>query len=275
LAERRVSRQKLANASRVVAQTCSVSVLIAVYLATNVTALDRYCRWFYWGMAILCALECMLTGSRGGFISLLTAGVFAMILAGVSRRRILMIVQVLAVGLFVVILVRYIDPAALLTRVTHEQSIAEDPRYGIWMRGLSAVWKSPILGVGAGDYATATAASGERSAVAHNTFISVLVELGVIGLALYLWYTVLLFRAAWRMPRREKFLWLGVLAVWFFSANSAGSQVDKFSWFVHVMVLVQAAACLQSRPARGLFPYPNRTVPIVRGPKPPRSPNAK
>ena len=252
------------------AYMCSVAVLIAVYLATNASALDRYCRWLYWGMAVLCALECMLTGSRGGFICLLTASVFAMFLAGVSRRRILTIVQVLALSLFVLVLVRYIVPAALLARVTQEQSIVDDPRFGIWMRGLAAVWKSPLFGVGAGDFALATAVGGEKARVAHNTFLSVLVELGVLGLAVYLWYTVLLFRGAWRMPRREKLLWLGALAIWFFNSNSAGSQIDHFTWFVHGMVMVQAAACLQSRPARRLSPYPNRNVLGVRGPKPPR-----
>lgn len=191
------------------AYMCSVSILIAVYLATNAAALDRYCRWLYWGMAILCALECMLTGSRGGFVCLLVAAVFAMILAGVSRRRILTILQVLAAGLVVFVLVYYLVPAALLNRVTREQSIAEDPRYGIWMRGLVALRKDPILGLGAGAYARATSIPGERVAVAHNTFLSVLVELGVVGLALYLWYTVMLFGAAWRLPRREKLLWLG------------------------------------------------------------------
>ena len=130
------------------AYMCSVSILIAVYLATNASALDRYCRWLYWGMAILCALECMLTGSRGGFVCLLVAAVFAMILAGVSRRRILTILQVLAAGLVVFVLVYYLVPAALLNRVTREQSIAEDPRFGIWMRGLAALWKDPLLGPG-------------------------------------------------------------------------------------------------------------------------------
>ena len=51
---------------------------------------------------------------------------------------------------------------------------------------------------------------------------------------------------------------------------SAGSQIDKFSWFLHVMVLVQAAACTQPRPVRKLPPYPGRAVPVVRGPMPPR-----
>ena len=35
------------------AYMCSAAILIAVYLATNPLPLDRFCRWFYWGMAVL------------------------------------------------------------------------------------------------------------------------------------------------------------------------------------------------------------------------------
>ena len=154
----------------------------------------------------------------------------------------------------------------VLNRVTTAgETIWEDPRMRIWAEGLTAFWQNPLFGLGAGGYASAyAAATGLHGDVAHNLFISVLVELGIVGLAIYVAYIIMLFRAAWRLPRREKLLWLGVLVVWFLNANTAGSQIDKFSWFLHVMVLVQAAAYAQPRPARKLSPYPSRVVPVVR-----------
>ena len=68
-----------------------------------------------------------------------------------------------------------------------------------------------------------------------------------------------------------KLLWLGILAIWFVNANSAGSQIDHFSWFLQIMVLVQAAACTQLRSARRLSPYAVRAVPVVHRPLPPPS----
>ena len=182
------------------AYMCSAAILIAVYLATNPLPWDRFCRWFYWGMAVLCAITTVLTGSRGGFGCMLAAGLFSMVLAGVSRRRILTVLQVLAAVACVYFLARYIVPAALLNRVVWDEPIAEDPRWGIWQRGLAVFWQHPLLGVGAGTYATATAVLGQRTMTAHNTFISILVELGTVGLALYLWYTIMLFRAAGGCP---------------------------------------------------------------------------
>ena len=182
----------------------SVAILIAVYLATNSLPLDRYCRWLYYGLAVLCAMGTLLTGSRGGFVSMVIASVFAMVLAGVSRRRIITVLQVLAVVVFVFVLARYIVPTVLLDRVTAGQSLGEDPRVRIWGRGLAAIGRNPLLGVGAGAFANATTVSGEKINVAHNTFVSVLVELGAVGLVLYLSYIILLFRAAWRAAAAGK-----------------------------------------------------------------------
>ena len=132
------------------AYMCSAAILIAVYLATNPLPWDRVCRWFYWGMAVLCAIATVLTGSRGGFLCMLTAALFSMVLAGVSRRRILTILQVLAAVAFVYVLARFVLPASLLNRVVWDKPLAEDPRMGIWQRGLAVFWHHPILGVGAG-----------------------------------------------------------------------------------------------------------------------------
>jgi O-antigen ligase len=252
----------------------SASVLVAVYLATNSTQLDRYCRWFYWGMVAACSLGTLLTGSRGGFLSLMVAAVFAMIMVGTSRRSITTGMKLLAVAAVVFILIRTVVPAALITRVTLSSdetgSVMEDPRVLIWGRGLAAFGQHPLLGVGAGAFSAATSAGEARGAVAHNEFLSVLVELGAVCILIYLAYTVMLFRAAWRLPRREKILWTGVLAVWFLNANTAGSQIDKFSWFLHVMVLVQAAAYARAVPRRKFLPFSTRALPLLRGLLPPR-----
>jgi O-antigen ligase len=247
----------------------AVSIMIAVYLATNSLPLDRFCRWFYWGMAVLCAIGSLLTGSRGGFICLIAAAVFSMIMSGVSRRRLITSIQILAMLAFVYLLARYLVPTALLDRVTWSQSVLEDPRIGIWTRGLSAFLGSPLIGVGSGAYAV-VAAIGDKRSLAHNTFVSVLVELGIVGLGLYLAYAYMLFRTAWRLPRREKWLWIGVLSIWFFNANTAGSQTDKFSWFLQVMVLVQAAAYALHQPAKRVPNLLGRAVPFFRGRIPPR-----
>jgi O-antigen ligase len=248
----------------------SVSVLVAVYLGTNSLPLDRYGRYIYWALAILFALATVRTGSRGGFLCLLFAGLFVLLLAGVARRRILAILQVSAVIGLVALVVWTIVPAELITRATFSgggASLEEDPRLHIWRDGFNAFLQYPIAGTGLGTYYVVTGATG-KAYVAHNTFISVLVELGLIGIGLFATFTYMLFRAAWRMPKREKWFWTGVLVVWLIGALTSGSPTDKFSWFVHVMVLVQAVACTQPRAVRRTVPSPGRATPAVRRPLP-------
>jgi O-antigen ligase len=201
-----------------------------------------------------------------------------MVLAGLSRRRVITIVQILGLALVIYFLVWSILPSTLLERATlgggGGTSLAEDPRIRIWMQGLASLRQNPLLGVGAGAYVTVTGAGGGKAYVAHNTFISVAVELGLVGLALYLAYIYMLFRAAWRLPKRERMLWTGCMAIWFLAAISAGSQIDKFTWFLHTMILVQSAAYIQSQRARNAAAHPVRPMPVARGPLPPRAGHA-
>ena len=261
-----------ANDLNYLAYMYGIAIMVAVYLATNSLTLDRKCRWFYWGMAALCAIGNILTGSRSGFICLLAASVVSMVMAGVSRGRIVAILQFLALVVVVYWIAMCFIPASVFSRVASTStSVWEDPRVQIWGRGLAAFLKTPLFGTGSGTFARATVASGsERGAVAHNAFLSVLVELGVIGFTLFLSYVIMLFRTAWRLPRREKLLWLGVLSVWTLWALLTGSEYDHFTWSLHVLVLAQAAACAQLGPPGKLPLYFRRAVSLIRKPVPPR-----
>ena len=100
------------------AYMCSVSILIAVYLATNSLPLDRYCRWFYWGMAVLCALEPFSPVPAAGLSACWPPASLrwswpAYPAAASSRSC-----RSWPWSLFVYVLVRYLVPAALLNRVT-------------------------------------------------------------------------------------------------------------------------------------------------------------
>jgi O-antigen ligase len=128
--------------------------------------------------------------------------------------------------------------------------------------------KNPLAGVGAGCYSPATTAySGVYTGVAHNQVILVLVELGIVGLVLYLAFVYFVFRAAWSMPRREKLLWIGMLSVWFLESMAISSQVDKLAWMLWALALCQAAILARSRAGRRLPNGPGMRLPAV-GPPP-------
>lgn len=228
------------------AMMSSVAIMIAVYLATNPRPLDRLLRWFYWGFAAVTAMQIFLTGSRGGIVSLVICGFFAMITAGASRRRIIAVAQVLALVVVAFIFFRVAVSQELRDRLMFRgggASVEDDPRVRIIKRGWAAYSRHELLGVGFGAFVPATAEPEDTHMQAsHNTFLSYLVELGPLGITLYLVYLTLLVRAVWRLPKREKLMWLGIIAISLTLAVLGGSTIDKLTWFLYPMAIAQAAA---------------------------------
>ncbi|QYJ15076.1 hypothetical protein Rxycam_00888 [Rubrobacter xylanophilus DSM 9941] len=117
-----------------------------------------------------------------------------------------------------------IERYATLAEVQSEQTWSG--RWSIWMGALQVISAHPLLGVGAGnfayaaiDYSTMIAAfsaeRGEFAGVAHNMFLSVASQLGLVGLALFLGTLALASGMAARLAQEEDLgvgLALGLIA---------------------------------------------------------------
>ena len=101
---------------------------------------------------------------------------------------------------------------ATLADVQSEQTWSG--RWSIWLGALRVIAAHPLLGVGAGnfayaaiDYSTMIAAfsaeRGEFAGVAHNMFLSVASQLGLVGLALFGWMLLLAARLAAGLSRES------------------------------------------------------------------------
>lgn len=144
------------------------------------------------GLATLVAL--MLTFSRSGFVA--AAAVLALAVLQIRPR------WKAAAALVAMVVVGY----AATPRIYHDRirsvTLTDESlrlRYGIWEKGLEMAASRPVLGVGIGTFAAhygRVAPPPPRSA--HNVFVEVLAEMGVVGLAAYLW----LLGAAFRRLRR-------------------------------------------------------------------------
>jgi O-antigen ligase len=143
----------------------------------------------------LCGLGLFLTLSRGGLAALAAALVAAVAVAG--RRRLVVLLAVLAaVGIGTVYFAAF-APAEARDRVTHIEG--GTGRTDVWTVGWRIVEDKPVFGVGAGNFAGSTVHYLlEPGAIlrsdfivdtpkgAHNTYLEVLAELGVVGLAMFL-----------------------------------------------------------------------------------------
>jgi O-antigen ligase len=194
----------------------------------------------------------LLTGSRGSMIS---TGI-AFLLFPLSIGRFSRSVKVTG-G---IALLAMMGAGALLLPATtwdRVQSIPEELSKGtltkrtyIWAAGREVYREHPIVGVGAGAFEASVYRQLDIAYVAHNSYLSVLVELGAVGLILFVTLLAALASSAWNMPKPARSAWIILLLTWAVAVSSVTWEHRKPTWFIFAMVIAQAAA-LKSRRVRG------------------------
>ena len=122
----------------------------------------------------------------------------------------------------------------------------------IWAESLRVIRDSPILGVGTGAFRAAVG----LDKVAHNSVLSILVELGLVGLTLYAAALVIAVRAALRAPRLEAAFWLALLATWAIGASALTWEHHKQSWLVLGLAVCGGSLLAESRGRRSAPMWP-------------------
>lgn len=138
----------------------------------------------YAGIAVIVA-GMVFTGSRGGFVTLIGTGLFLLF----SRLKPVPAAVVSAV--LVTGLVGLAMPPTLAERfsaVAHPAaSVSVQSRVDIWRRGIGKAVERPVFGHGVGTFAVPHAeGAGHPPRTAHNIYVELFYEIGLIGLAVYL-----------------------------------------------------------------------------------------
>jgi O-antigen ligase len=77
--------------------------------------------------------------------------------------------------------------------------------------------------------------------VAHNSFISVLVEVGLVGFVIFGIILMIAFFTAWKLPRWDSFFWLTVLMVWTIGASTLTWEFRKTTWLFLSLIIANSA----------------------------------
>ena len=161
----------------------------------------RWPWWSYAGLAVVITGALLATQTRG---SVLAAAAACLLLLATrwrgSRRR-----DLIAVGALVVAAVGLAASEPVLTYLARGENAAQlaslNSRTALWDLALQAVQKHPLLGWGVG------ASRGiflEEIGLGggHNAFVNVAVDLGIIGLVVWMALVVVLWRTVYRLPRQ-------------------------------------------------------------------------
>ncbi len=129
-------------------------------------------------------------------------------------------------------------------------------RTQIWKAGVKALAANPVAGVGAGAFPEAVrprlgipARPGHRY-VAHNAYMSVLVECGLAGFALFALWLGVLAAYVWMMPWPERVLWGVVAACWAIGVMTLSWEHRKAGWLLAGLLMTEWARCFGRRAER-------------------------
>ena len=172
----------------------------------------------------------LATFSRGGAVTMVV-GVGIFVVASRNARDATLLVAAGAIGLAVVIGMLFQDLAPLAQRYTFADDATGTGRTAMWTFLLSEVARSPwglLLGSGAGsiDYQLANFGGLPFTTIysAHNAYLDVLVQYGLIGLTAITVFLIKSGRALLRLPRSaERALLLAI-----FGQICVGSLIDSY-----------------------------------------------
>jgi len=260
-----------------VALTLVLGIPMAWYLAALSSSwLGRWLNRAYVPVALVALL---LTASRGGFIAALAALALIPWTFGRLDWRSKLVLSVLVVA-SVWLVAMLVPPSSWERLATMQSELGSGGTMGyrktIWNAGLSVAINHPVIGVGAGGFSLAVAPALSRPFAAHNAFLAVLVEQGVIGLALFASLFVAAILPSWRLPPLMTRFRVVLIATLIIGVMPLNWDYVKTTWFILALLASQGALAKPVRrrhaftPALGHGPELARAVgaDVVRSERP-------
>jgi O-antigen ligase len=108
-------------------------------------------------------------------------------------------------------------------------------RVELWREGIDVLVQHPVLGIGSGG-----AISSIGSAI-HNTFISIAVETGFIGLTLFFSILGIVVYQVLSLPKGSSGLWLAIFAIWVIGVSTLSWEFRKLTWIILSFVIIEGS----------------------------------
>ena len=186
-----------------------------------------------------------LTGSRGGMIVSIVGLMFIPLsMTRLTPGRLAMAIATLGLaGSLAVVYIPDRIVERLATTTTEVQDLRVGGRFKLWVGGMKAFSLQPWWGYGTAGFKGAIQPYlGDATQVAHNSYISVLVEEGLVGFTCYAIMLLSVFRALWRLPRMERryaLVQFGALAL---AMTPLTWEDSKVAWFLLAVLMGLAKA---------------------------------
>lgn len=112
-------------------------------------------------------------------------------------------------------------------------------RDNIWEAGWTVFLSHPLQGVGSGAFGEAITPIYGAPKVAHNVFLSILTENGIIGFSLFLFVAMLCVNLIFKLKGLERKLWFIVIMTWIAGAFWLSWEYRHPTWLLLALLITQ------------------------------------
>lgn len=193
---------------------CSI-LFVVWFLLSEENDKRKRLRYLMYALSILIAL--LFTGSRGAYISLAITTIVSVMLKGFSfsKRATLLLIAV-ATSIFIASI--FAESDLILNYIlAHPFKDSINPRIKIWVDAVSLIKAKPITGWGllaSYELGPQILTTYKKPSIhAHNLWLALFSSLGVVGLVIYLYMKVKLFKNIYILCKNNKNLGLLSLSI--------------------------------------------------------------
>ena len=183
-----------------------------------------------------------LTGTRTGSIVAVIGILYWLFTHRKASFRIK--ASILIVFILSIITVASFAPKASLDRVFSAGKSLKSGnlnyRTVIWKASILQWKTAPVIGVGLGGLGDVLSKEHVNFDAAHNTYLHILTENGIIGLTLYLLVLVSILYLILQVPLSEKVFLLSLFFIIIISQLTLHTHILKSTWFVFSMLVIHA-----------------------------------
>ncbi len=246
------------------AMVLALALPMAWYL--GMTYRQPLMRWICRAYLPVAVVAIGLSGSRGGMVATTVALLFVPLsMTRLSPGR--LVTAILMLGVAGGLAVAYV-PETLVERLSTIGTEVEAGHIGgrgkLWKAGLRAFAYKPLAGYGTGHFKTAiTPMLGDASQVAHNSFISVLVEQGLVGFLLYMAMLIAVFRSIMKLQVLERRFALVLMGTLIVAMLPLTWEDRRAVWVILAILMGFSQARIAETGGRARQPSPATAPPLV------------
>ena len=185
----------------------------------------------------LAVFATFLTGSRTGLFAIIPAVIF---IFWPKRANFGRLVQSFIVLVFLLLVLWSLMPASIISRLaTASSSISSadlGSRVPLWRDAFALFVAHPFFGNGSGTLYTTIGSD------AHNIFISILAETGLLGIILFLSIMAIVFNAIVKLPKEYSGVWMAIFFILLIGSSLLSWEFRKATWIFLSFVIIQGSS---------------------------------